>query len=133
MLCPVCAVEMVVLEFEQVEIDSCFECHGVWLDSGELELLGERAGVLRKELLGALETEKLQEAQGKRRCPVCRKKLGRMATPGATPIELDSCARGHGMWFDKGELSAVIRTAEADEDNPLVRFFRELEDDTARD
>ncbi len=46
---------------------------------------------------------------------------------------LNSCARGHGMWFDKGELSAVIRTAEADEDNPLVRFFRELEDDTARD
>ena len=56
MLCPVCDnVDMFVLEFEQVEIDYCLGCRGVWLDSGELALIGERAGVLHGELLGALE------------------------------------------------------------------------------
>jgi len=51
MLCPVCKVDMFVLEFEQVEIDFCYTCGGVWLDSGELEMIGERAGAVRQDLL----------------------------------------------------------------------------------
>ena len=34
MQCPVCAVDMFVLEFERVEVDFCHRCGGVWLDSG---------------------------------------------------------------------------------------------------
>jgi len=41
MNCPVCKDSMVVLELEQVEIDYCTGCEGVWLDAGELELLLE--------------------------------------------------------------------------------------------
>ncbi|MCL4278881.1 MAG: zf-TFIIB domain-containing protein, partial [Ignavibacteriaceae bacterium] len=41
MLCPVCNNPMIVLELEQVEVDYCTNCAGVWLDAGELELLLE--------------------------------------------------------------------------------------------
>ena len=30
---------MLVLELQQIEIDYCQECEGIWLDAGELELL----------------------------------------------------------------------------------------------
>ncbi|MHC4733577.1 MAG: TFIIB-type zinc ribbon-containing protein [Planctomycetota bacterium] len=41
--CPVCKNAMITLELQEVEIDHCIECGGIWLDSGELEmLLGEQ-------------------------------------------------------------------------------------------
>ena len=30
---------MITLELEDVEIDHCLDCGGIWLDAGELELL----------------------------------------------------------------------------------------------
>ncbi len=127
MLCPVCPVEMFVLEFELVEIDYCPECKGVWLDSGELELIGQKAGTLHGELLSTLDEQRGERpAGGKRRCPICRKRLREVRTQTDPPIVLDKCPRGHGLWFDAGELPAVVRAAGADEDNVLARFFGEL-------
>ena len=37
--CPVCKNAMITLELEDVEIDHCLDCGGIWLDAGELELL----------------------------------------------------------------------------------------------
>lgn len=129
MLCPACKAEMFVLEFEQVEIDYCPGCRGVWLDSGELELIGKRAGALQTELLAALEKQEGERVSGskKRRCPICRKSLRRTNTTSENPIELDRCPAEHGLWFDRGELPAVVKAAGASADNVLVRFFAKLE------
>lgn len=37
--CPKCDGTLAVITFEDVEIDRCDKCHGVWLDAGELERL----------------------------------------------------------------------------------------------
>ena len=37
--CPVCKNLMITLELDEVEIDHCLDCGGIWLDSGELEQL----------------------------------------------------------------------------------------------
>ena len=38
--CPVCKDSaMIVLEMDEVEVDYCTECEGIWLDAGELEIL----------------------------------------------------------------------------------------------
>lgn len=127
MRCPVCQVEMFVLEFEQVEIDFCYECRGVWLDSGELEMLGERAGAVRNDLLRALETGDVSRPrQGTRRCPVCRRKMAEVQTDSEPPVVLDRCPREHGLWFDHGELSAVVAAAGAEGENVLARFLGSL-------
>jgi len=34
MICPVCKKPMLVLELQQIEIDYCQECGGIWLDEG---------------------------------------------------------------------------------------------------
>jgi len=127
MLCPVCKMDMFVLEFEHVEIDFCFTCKGVWLDSGELEIIGARAGALQAELLDALETRAGRRPKdGKRRCPVCHRRLLEVRLDTDPPIVVDRCSRGHGLWFDRGELPAVVAAAGADVDNILARFLADL-------
>ena len=37
MKCPKCGFDLHTLKRGEVEIDTCFECKGVWLDEGELE------------------------------------------------------------------------------------------------
>lgn len=135
MVCPVCDKEMLVLEFEQVEIDHCAECGGVWLDSGELALIGKRAGALHGDLLAVLEKRQGEpdKTGPKRRCPVCRKRLLRARTAGpegtrrAGPIQVEKCPRGDGLWFEAGSLQAIIQAAGADSGNVFVRFLAELD------
>ena len=37
--CPKCDGTLAEITFEEVQIDRCNKCHGVWLDDGELERL----------------------------------------------------------------------------------------------
>src|SRR5688572_21452072 len=55
MRCPKCGMELQTLSKGKVEIDTCFNCKGVWLDSGELEQLmkaGDEGGRVMKSVLG---------------------------------------------------------------------------------
>jgi Zn-finger nucleic acid-binding protein len=129
MFCPACKrVDMFVLEYELLEVDYCPRCHGVWLDSGELALIGQRAGALHGELLAAIEQQKgeQQTESPPRRCPVCRKRLRIVTAQTEHGIVIDRCPRGDGLWFDRGELAAVVKAAGGDESNVLARFFAEL-------
>jgi Zn-finger nucleic acid-binding protein len=120
---------MFVLEFRLVEVDWCPGCQGVWLDSGELELIGTRAGALEGELLAALDRQRGGSPTGgeKRPCPLCGKQMDEVHTDTTPPIVVDRCPREHGLWFDQGELQSLVRAAGAREENVLARFFAELE------
>lgn len=37
--CPRCSAELAEREFNHVKIDVCGECHGVWFDAGEMEMV----------------------------------------------------------------------------------------------
>jgi hypothetical protein len=37
--CPRCGVELIEVERENVKVDLCKQCSGIWLDAGELEAL----------------------------------------------------------------------------------------------
>ncbi|MES2495080.1 MAG: zf-TFIIB domain-containing protein [Pseudomonadota bacterium] len=43
MNCPVCAVPLTMSNRQNVEIDYCPQCRGVWLDRGELDKIIERS------------------------------------------------------------------------------------------
>ena len=108
MNCPVCKAEpMVVLEYDAVEVDYCVACHGIWLDAGEIALLfGD------PEACQALLTSgDLRRAQGEkpRRCPICGRKMGKAVSGGDIPVTYDRCPAGHGLWFDEGELAAILK------------------------
>ncbi|WNG49903.1 hypothetical protein F0U60_41625 [Archangium minus] len=42
MKCPKCGMDLHALKRGDIEIDTCFNCHGVFLDSGELVRLQEQ-------------------------------------------------------------------------------------------
>jgi len=43
MNCPNCNIDLVIADRQGVEIDSCPQCRGVWLDRGELDKFIERS------------------------------------------------------------------------------------------
>jgi Zn-finger nucleic acid-binding protein len=43
MACPVCRTSLVMSERQDIEIDYCPTCRGVWLDRGELDKIIERS------------------------------------------------------------------------------------------
>ncbi len=98
---------MVALELEGVEIDHCLSCGGVWLDSGELELLLDGASN-RNELMASLKTS-VEKKEKRIRCPICSKKLDKVRYGPASEVVLDKCPRNDGLWFDRDELSGVLR------------------------
>jgi len=44
LVCPRCGGLMDIEKAEDLEVDVCLECHGVWLDGGELKELKTKAG-----------------------------------------------------------------------------------------
>jgi Zn-finger nucleic acid-binding protein len=43
LLCPACMVELKITDRQDVEIDYCPQCRGVWLDRGELDKIIDRS------------------------------------------------------------------------------------------
>ena len=51
MKCPNCNVNLVMTERNNVEIDYCPECRGIWLDRGELDKIIERSSQYDRDSL----------------------------------------------------------------------------------
>ena len=111
MLCPVCKEEMIVIEVDQVEVDYCVECKGVWLDGGEMDILLELSGVEPGPLTQAIDGGGSKVPGRKRRCPACGTKLYEVRVPDAEQLVIDRCPRAHGLWFDDRELGRLIDSA----------------------
>ncbi len=125
MQCPVDKKPMMVLEYHEVEVDYCVVCEGVWLDEGELELLLGSERTDAATLGGGEPTP--APGERKRRCPICGKKMLKEATPGDHPVTFDRCPRGHGLWFDRGELADVLRHGSfATAADDVAAFLRDL-------
>lgn len=124
MKCPNCASPLIVLEIEDVEIDHCTTCKGVWLDAGELEiLLG--AAENRDALMSSLKTQ-AGDRDRDIRCPICSKPAEIVTYGSEKKVTLDMCPQGHGLWFDDGELHDVIGMGEFPEHNRIYEIIEEI-------
>ena len=122
--CPVCKTPMIVLELDQVEIDYCTECRGIWLDEGELEiLLGNAAKA--NEVLHSFTPVKVSEAL--RKCPICLKKMQKVSVGNNTKtVLIDGCPKSHGLWFDRGELVDILKMGHFDKEGKVTGLLSEL-------
>ena len=124
--CPVCKESaMITLELDEVEIDYCTKCEGIWLDAGELELLlGEPEKA--KALLDSFEID-TKSTEETRKCPICDKKMLKVIVGSSKPILLiDKCRRGDGLWFDRGELKDIFGRAQLDRDNKIQALLTNM-------
>lgn len=110
MICPTCRQVMMVVEQDEIELDHCAKCRGVWFDAGELELMLERMG-LESGALSLAQIAELPDAETeekKRRCPVCRRKMKKVHIGREPEVLIDVCGWGDGLWFDGGEVHQII-------------------------
>ena len=114
MICPACREEMIVLEYKKIELDICAQCDGVWFDAEELSLLLETLH-LDVDELGQAPAEKTTEVV--RRCPDCRKKMKKIVIGPGDGVMIDRCTKGHGLWFDGGELDDVVNVLQTPVNN----------------
>jgi Zn-finger nucleic acid-binding protein len=129
--CPVCNHPLIILELEQIEVDYCTNCHGIWLDEGELELLlqdsDEKINLLNSFKIDKKSNEKLIK------CPACSKKMDKILCGIKEKVTLDKCPKQHGLWFNKGELEAVVEMGsfdlpdrQAGKQNKIVKLLKEM-------
>ncbi len=134
MYCPVCKDPMIIVEHERIELDYCTRCRGVWFDAGELELMLEAANLdasrFNMKHIMSLPEKKIDEAS--RKCPLCRKKMRKVAVGHEPEVVIDACPREEGLWFDGGEVAHVIKQLvslspkESGEVEPVVTFLGEV-------
>jgi uncharacterized protein len=117
--CPRCQKPLIILESDQVEIDYCASCRGVWLDSGELELL---LGSSHETHIEFHPDNNAPERPLK--CPRCHKKMSKINGGKDKAVLLDSCKNGHGLWFDAGELETILKNEKIDSDNRIFEHLR---------
>ena len=110
MICPVCKYDMLVVEYQNIELDYCNSCKGVWFDSGELELLLKSQGLEEPQAFfaGILSSQETASSERKRNCPICSHKMKKTMVGGQPEILLDTCRDKHGLWFDGGEVTQLI-------------------------
>ncbi len=113
---------MLVLELSGIEIDYCPFTHGIWLDAGELEtLLGNEEEA--KKLIGTFKPDTACREK-KVRCPICRQKMDKVLVD--DKITVDSCRKGHGLWFDEGELMLILELEQSDNGKKVADLLRDM-------
>ncbi len=115
MICVRCKSTMRKIARDNVLVDRCPDCGGIWLDAGELELLEGGDGFDKQEILIQARKELMDEARRMVTvvglCPKCeRSKLHKVSKRG---VELDVCGHCEGIFFDEGELDRVLEGKDA--------------------
>ena len=105
MNCPKCAnVEMLAFSFQELEIDRCPSCDGVWLDKDELEtIINRELGTVIDLVSFTQNPQSGDEAPA--HCHKCNKPM--IVLTGAADVRFDWCDGCEGLFFDKGELSTI--------------------------
>ncbi|MFC1742661.1 zf-TFIIB domain-containing protein [Candidatus Riflebacteria bacterium] len=112
--CPKCTSmpELKVVNMkEDLEVDSCPQCEGIWFDKGEISVklnIAQDFPDFHEVLKKAKPTEY--------RCPRCQdRKLLEMQFIPEDPIMIDFCESCRGLWLDGGEMYSLDRIAKSPE------------------
>ena len=123
--CPDCRLDLVAHAFGAVGYSECPRCSGLFLRREAFEAVTKDADTRAKVRLaepaaatpaatgpavatpGGKAPSGVLPAVRYRPCPSCAKLMNRSNYGGGSGIVLDAC-RDHGLWFDKGELAAIV-------------------------
>ena len=132
MNCPKDRSPMIVVEHDQIALDYCPTCRGVWFDRGELELITERACGPQSEICMAdiMNRPDAVTSEEKRRCPICNRRMLKKNIGAAPPVLIDACDQGDGLWFDGGEVQQFLSQMKTPHSNVtdagLLAFLKEI-------
>jgi PAT family beta-lactamase induction signal transducer AmpG len=113
MRCPKCRSDMELITIDEIEIDRCSSCHGLWFDDGELGALRNKPAAAAIDI-GDVKIGKQQNEIENYRCPRCAGRMNRLADPGQKHIWFEQCDSCRGSFFDAGELTDLATLSLSD-------------------
>lgn len=103
MKCPKCCAAMGAVNFEDVEVERCTSCGGLWFDALEHEYLKTRPGSESIDTGDANQGRGNNET-GQISCPRCHARMIRMVDHAQPHIWYEQCSTCGGVYFDAGEF-----------------------------
>ncbi len=108
MNCPKCVQQILQPKtIQEIEVDTCPQCHGIWFDDHELEHLLDLSYKALKPLLRGKESPEANARHGK--CPRDGTRLLRVTSAHDATLILDTCVECKGVWLDGGELRRLVQ------------------------
>ena len=107
MNCPKCKTNTLAgFTIDNVTVDRCSSCDGVWFDADELvQLLADEAAQVTALRRGRAQ-EGLDEKRG--RCPRDASDLLRVYSAVDRTVIIDACPVCRGIWLDGGEFAKLF-------------------------
>lgn len=115
--CPSCATDMPGVRIGGTPMHQCPSCAGTWLDTETFTQLctnREERGSVANLIGGSEPANKPAPLAAVHYlcCPRCRKTMNRTNFGHRSGVVIDVC-KGHGAWFDAGELRRVLQFVES--------------------
>jgi uncharacterized protein len=104
MICPKCLSSMEAITFEDIEVDRCTNCRGIWFDLREEERLKALPGSEAIDI-GSAEVGQGYDEVRDIDCPRCRTPMIQMVDASQTHLRYEACKVCHGVFFDAGEFT----------------------------
>ena len=105
MNCPKCRIEKMKHEvYEDIEVDRCPACKGLFLDRGELKgLMSKKQGNSADTFAFSATSDEMDTVAAY--CPHCQQKMAPGYGPGK--IRIDLCKTCKSIFLDQGELASL--------------------------
>ena len=118
MNCPKCSSEMKTVTYDDVEVDRCSGCQGLWFDGGEIEPLRHRQAAEAIDIGDAERGAELNATENYV-CPRCSGGMIKMVDAQQPHIWFESCGACGGAFFDAGEFRDLAT-------HSVAEFFKDL-------
>ena len=118
MKCPKCDSDMEKVAYEQIEVDRCTKCKGIWFDMLEHEKL---KAIQDSESIdiGDPDVGKEYNKIAKCDCPECHTQMIAMVDRKQPHIWYEACTVCFGVFFDAGEFKDY-------KEETILDFFKDL-------
>ncbi|MDJ0846113.1 zf-TFIIB domain-containing protein [Crocosphaera sp.] len=101
--CPKCGGKLEAITYEDIEVDRCCQCNGIWFDSSEADNLKQLKGSENIDI-GRLRDNQKEVLDTDIPCPHCHIAMVKMFDLDKHPIWYETCPQCQGIWFDAGEF-----------------------------
>jgi Zn-finger nucleic acid-binding protein len=108
--CPKCNSPFEQVTFQDITVDRCTSCHGLWFDLMEHRHLRKLAG---SEAIDTGDPKRgtASNRQTKIDCPKCKSPMSHMRDTDRRDIEYEYCSVCNGLFFDAGEFARYKETS----------------------
>ena len=105
--CPKCSTKLEVIISNNMQLDKCLTCGGLWFDKNELFTLLTSSETINFIIDGIRDEESKKHDKEGGKCPICDVELNRINSETEPELYIDVCPECSGVWLDKGELTSL--------------------------